>query len=138
MLRNVQLGKELVISVSNKIGVLADISKILADHGLNILAVAGYAEVNLPDAARIMVTCDDNLRAQDALRKSGYSNIKEREVVMVDVENKVGALKMITGKLSAEGIDIKYIYGTTCLGGCPSRVVFTTSDNEKAIVVFKK
>lgn len=135
MLKAARLGKEIVVSVVNKIGVLADISRILADHGLNIEAVQGYA---VDSEAKILVITDDNLRAGDALRKAGYKSIKESEVVVVELENKAGALKQITATLAAQGIDIKYIYGTTCAGGCPAKIVLSTSDNEKALVAFKK
>ncbi len=135
MIRQAQLGKEIAVTVVNKIGVLEDMSKLLAGHGINIEAVAGYAADN---EAKIMLVTDDNLRSVDALKKSGYKSIKENEVVVIELENKPGALKNITAKLAAEGIDIKQIYGTTCSAGCPAKIVISTSDNEKALVAFKK
>jgi hypothetical protein len=110
-------------------------SKLVADHGINIDAVAGYAANN---EAKIMLVTGDNLRAGDALRKAGYNALKEEEVVVVDLENKPGALKNITASLAAQGIDIKHVYGTVCSAGCPAKIVLSTSDNEKALVAFKK
>ena len=46
--------------------------------------------------------------------------------------------KTITTKLAEEGIDIKYIYGTTCPGDCPAKIVISTNNDEKALVSFKK
>jgi hypothetical protein len=135
MLKRAQLSKEIIVTVVNKIGVLADMSKLLAEHGINIEAAAGYGENN---EAKIMLITDDNLRAVDALKKSGYKSIKENEVLVLELENKAGALKFVTSKLAAEGIDIKSLYGTACSAGCPAKIVLTTSDNEKAIVAFRK
>lgn len=135
MIKSAKLGKEIVITVSNKIGVLADMSKLVADHGINIDAVAGYAVNN---EAKIMLVTGDNLRAVDALKKAGYTSLKEEEVVIVELENKTGALKNITAALSGQGIDIKHVYGTVCSAGCPAKLVLSTSDNEKALVTFKK
>lgn len=135
MIRQAQLGKEIAVTVVNKIGVLADMSKLLAETGVNIQAVAGYA---VDKEAKIMLVTDDNVRSIEALEKSGYKSIKENEVVVIDLENKPGALKNITARLATEGIDIKQIYGTTCSGGCPAKLVISTSDNEKALVAFKK
>lgn len=135
MIKSAKLGKEITITVVNKIGILADISKMMADHGLNIEAVAGYAVNN---EAKIMFITEDNLRASDTLRKAGYKSLKENEVIVVELENKPGALKSITGVLSEEGIDIKQAYGTACAAGCPAKMILTTSDNEKALVAFKK
>lgn len=135
MISQAQLAKEIVVTVVNKIGVLADMSKLLAESGVNIEAVAGYA-VN--KEAKIMLVTNDSLRAIGALKKSGYTSIKENEVVVIELEDKPGALKNITARLAAEGIDINQIYGTTCSGGCPAKLVISTTDNEKALVAFKK
>ena len=135
MLKSAELGKEILVTVMNRIGVLADMAKILADHGINILAVTGYAVNN---DANIMIVTEDNLRAVDALKKAGYKGTKENPVLILELENKAGALKNITAKLASENIDIKYLYGTTCSSACPSRVVLSTNNDEKALVAFKK
>lgn len=135
MIRQVQLGKEIVVTAVNKIGVLADMSKLLAEHGINIEAVAGYA---MDKEAKIILVTDDNVGSIEVLGRSGYKSIKENEVVVIDLENKSGALQNITARLATEGIDIKQIYGTTCSGGCPAKLVISTVDNEKAMAVFKK
>lgn len=134
MLKDARIAKVIVVNVVNKIGVLADMSKIMADHGLNIEAVKGYAE---DENAKIMLITEDNLRAVDALKKNGYKSAAEEEVLAIDLQNSPGALKNVTAKLAAEGIDIKYIYGTTCPTGCPAKIILSTSDNEKALVSFK-
>ncbi|MCM8760870.1 MAG: ACT domain-containing protein [Candidatus Omnitrophica bacterium] len=134
MIKGASLGKEIVVTTENKIGVLANISKILADHGINIEGVAGYAANN---EAKIMIVAADTLRAKEAIQKAGYKNTKENEVVIVDLENKAGALKSITAMMAAEKIDIRYIYGTTCPAGCPARIIISTTANEKAVVLFK-
>ena len=135
MVKDANLGKEIVVTEKNKIGILANISKILADHGINIEGVAGYAAGG---EAQIMLVAEDNLRAADAIKKAGYKSVKENEVVVVDLINKPGALKNITAKLVSGGIDIKYAYGTVCSGECPAKLVLSTSNNEKAVVLFKE
>jgi hypothetical protein len=135
MVKDANFGKELVISVPNKAGIMANISKLLADHGINIEGVAGYAQNN---EAKIMFVADDALRAKETLVKGGYKAIKENEVIVLDLENKPGALKAITAKLMKENIDIRYTYGTVCSKGCPARLILSTTNNEKALVLFKE
>jgi hypothetical protein len=135
MIKKAKICKEIVVTVVNKIGVLADLSQIVADRGVNIGAVAGYA---LDNKAIIMMATDDNQRAVDALKKAGYKSIREREAVEVELENKAGALKVITAKLAVEDIDIRQIYGTTCPDGCPARLILSTTNNDKAVVLFRK
>lgn len=135
MVKNAEMGKEILITLTNKIGILANMTKVLGDHGINIEGVAGYA---LGNEAKIMIVADDELRAKEALIKAGYKSIKEKEVIVVDLVNKAGALKSITAKLAEEKIDILYTYGTACPEGCPARLIISTSDNEKALVAIKK
>ena len=135
MIKAVKICKEVVVTVVNKIGVLADMSDLLSRQGINIEAVAGYA-VN--SEAKIMLVVADNLKAVNALKKSGYNSLKENDVIIVELENKPGALKVISAKLAAEGVDIKMIYGTVCSAGCPAKIVLSTSDNNKAVGALKK
>ncbi len=135
MIKSAQLGKEIVVTVANKIGVLAEMAKLVSEHGINIEAVKGYA---INNEAKIVFLTADNLRVVDALKKAGYNDVKEEEVVVVELENKSGALKNLTAALVAAKIDIKHVYGTVCAAGCPAKIVLLTSDNEKALVAFKK
>ena len=130
----VNLGKEIVVTTDNKVGILANISKILADHGINIEGVAGYA---VEKTAKLMFVVNDTLRAKEAIAKAGYKETRENEVIIVDLQNKPGALKAVTAKLAADSIDIRYMYGTTCPTGCPARLIFATTQNEKAVVSLK-
>ncbi len=134
MLKDVHLGKEIFITVKNEVGVLSGIAKILADHGINVEATSGYV---VGDKGMITLMTDDNLRAKEALQGGGYTS-EEKDVVVIELENKPGALKTITGKLAAEGIDIKHEYCTTCAAGCPTKIVMATDNNQKALLTLKK
>ncbi|MGA2774979.1 MAG: hypothetical protein ABSE81_02820 [Candidatus Omnitrophota bacterium] len=135
MIKAVKLGKEIQIGTGNKVGVLANVSKLLTEKGINIEGVAGHVVNN---EAKLMVITDDALRTMDALNKAGYKEVKENQVVIVELENKPGALKTVTSILAAAKIDIKQVYGTACIAGCPAQLVLSTSDNDKALVELKK
>lgn len=135
MVKNVTLGEELVVTGKNKPGFLSDISIMLANAGINIEAAAGFTE---GDTAKIMLITSANLGMIHELRKAGYKDVEETEVVMVDLENKPGAIKIVTTELAAKGIDIKYHYVTTCSCGGASRLVMSTSDNEAAMALLSK
>jgi len=135
MIKDARLGKEIVVTVVNKIGVLADMSRLIAEHGINIEGVAGYAVDN---EARLMLITEDSVRATDALKKSGYKSIKENEVIIIELENKPGALERVTAKLAVEGIDIKQVYGTACASDCPANIIISTDNNQKALLALKE
>ena len=135
MIKDVYLGEEITITTKNKVGILADIARALADEDINIEASVGY---EVGDAATLMLVTNANLRIIDSLKKKGYTSVKENEILVVELENKPGALKVVTTELANKGIDIKYSYVTTCASGCMSRMVIQTSDNEEAMVSLKK
>jgi hypothetical protein len=135
MVKSAEFGRELVITIANEVGILADISKLLSESGVNIEAVAGYAAAQ---EANIMLVTDDNVRSADVLKRAGYKSIKENEVIVVELENKPGALKLFSEILASHDIDIRGIYGTTCASECPAKIILSTSDNEKALVALKK
>lgn len=132
----VMMGKEIVLTVPNKVGVMAKISKALADKGINIEATAGYAKDDAE--AEVMIVAAKPVAGLDKLDLGGRVSLKERDVLLVELENKPGALKEVSEKLAAGGIGIKYLYGSTCTCGCPSRVVLSTVDNQKALGILKK
>ena len=131
MSKRVFLSKEITVKVINEVGILTKITSFLRDNNINLEGIAGYARQIGQDAELIFVT-NDNVAAIEALRKSGYEQISEQDVLMVELENRPGMLKSISEILSANGININYIYGTTCLSGCPAKIVVMTSDNARA------
>jgi len=135
MIKSASLAKEIVVNIKNAVGILADISRLLADHGINIEAVHGCA---LGEDATITILTSDNLRAIEVLKKERYANAEEKNVVVVELENKTGALKAVTARLADEDIDIKYTYGTVCPGGCPAKLVIATDNTEKTLLTLKK
>ena len=135
MLTNARRGKEIVVTVDNKVGALAEITDLLADAGININAVAGHAASG--NQAKITFVTTDNARAMEVFKKKQYPSVAESDVVIAELENRAGALKQVSLKLATENIDIKYIYGTTCGSQGPAMIVLATSDNEKALSVIK-
>jgi hypothetical protein len=135
MIKGVKIGKEIVVTLANKIGILADMSRILGENAINIEGVAGYA---VGGEAKIMLVTEENARAVGALKKAGYKNIKENEVLVIDLENKPGALRLLTTKLAKETIDIKQVYGTVCGSGCPAKLVLSTDNDQKALAALRK
>ncbi|MBU1044312.1 MAG: hypothetical protein KJ915_07955 [Candidatus Omnitrophica bacterium] len=114
------------------IGTLADISQWLADKGINIKAVCAYADAN---KAHFLFVTSDNKKAMEILR-SKELEATEDEVVVVEIQDKVGMLKDLAKKLKTAEIDIKYIYGSALASpNAASVIVFDSDDNQNAIHV---
>ena len=136
MIKSVTLGEELLIETRNKVGLLADIAQMLASRGINIESALGYESGS---TAKLMIVTSANLAIMNELKDRNYTSLKETEVVMVELDNKPGALKVVTTELGKAGIDITCLYITSpsSFGG-GSRMVMQTSDNEKAMALLSK
>ena len=134
MIQSVKAGKEIVVTSKNKVGMLSSVSKALADHGINIIALSAQAAGGV---ALMNFVVDDHLRAVDTLRKSRFQ-VQENDVVLVYVEDKPGVLKQITQRLAAKKIDLMNIYGSTTTTYAPCLLALASSNNQKAIVTLRK
>jgi len=131
------LTKQISVTVVNKIGVLDVMAGYLADRGINIEAISGY-EVQGSDKSTVMLVVDNTRRASEAIKERGFGSIEENDVILVELDNKPGALKTVTNILALKGINIKFIYATTSLEACPVKLIISTSDNEAAFISLKK
>ena len=136
MIKSLMLSKEISVVVVNEIGALSKMTSFLVNHGINLEAIAGYSN-NIGDQAGIMFITNDNVAAVKALYDNGYTDTKENDVIIVELENRPGALKNISERLAQNDINITYIYCTTCMGGCPAKIILSTMDNLKALSVLK-
>ena len=123
-------GKEIHVVADNKIGTLSDISQWLADKGINIKAVCAYVDTG---KAHFLFVTSDNRKAMEILRAKSL-DVNEEEVIVLEMQDKVGILKDATKKLKSAEVDIKYLYGTTInTANAPATVVLAADDNGKAI-----
>jgi hypothetical protein len=136
MIKSVTIGEEIVVTTKNKIGILADTAIILANEGINIEALLGY---EVGRTAKLLFITDGNLKILNELKKKRYKTIKETEVVVVELGNKPGSLKVVAAELKSKKIDVKYVYVTSSSrGGESSRMILQTSDNEKTIALLSR
>ncbi len=131
---SIRAGKEIVLHVQNEIGLLAKLSKVLTEKGLNILAVSAWVEGS---TAVIHFVTDDNLRAVDALTAKSYGP-REAEVVIAEVAHKPGMLRHITDRLAEEGIDLHHLYASATNDAEHTLVVFASANNDRAIVLLNQ
>ena len=124
-----RMAKEAIVRMNNRIGVLAQVTKSLADMGINIEAVITTVEGT--DAVIRMVT-GDHQRTVDALREQRLE-VQEAKVVVAELEHRPGLLREITDKLARQHIDLSYLYATAAGDKC--LVVLSSTNNDWAVKV---
>ncbi|MBL7131829.1 MAG: ACT domain-containing protein [Candidatus Omnitrophica bacterium] len=125
-----KLAKELVVSADNKVGMLAEVSGIIADAGVNITAISAYA---MAEKAIFRIVTSDNNKAENVLIQKGF-NVEESEVVAVNLPDEVGQAKEIANKIKQAGINLDYIYGSTC-GCADTQALMVIGSKENAKIV---
>ena len=123
--------KEIVVKVRNDSGVLAQMTQIVAEKGVSILAAAAWVEES---SGVIHLVTDDNLRAMDALREHRYAP-QEKASLFVELPHKPGLISGVCGKLADGGINIKYLYMTAPISQDRCVMILDTEDNERAMVI---
>jgi hypothetical protein len=121
---------EIFVILENKPSMLGDLCSHLAENAINIEAIGVFQ-----DTAKIYVK---NLnKAVKLFQKLNYT-IELRDVLLVDLENKPGALAELTSKLGDEGINIEYCYGTLSRKGSAVSIILDVSNIDKAIDILNK
>jgi hypothetical protein len=128
------LSKEIVVKTENDVGVLWDISRTVAERGVDVLAIAAWVE---DKQGIVRLVTDDNLRAREALERKGYT-VKEETAVAVELLHKPGLLKHMTEPLMGEALDISHLYGSALGSQDKCLLVFSCQNNERAVVLLNK
>ncbi|MDP3143234.1 MAG: ACT domain-containing protein [Candidatus Omnitrophota bacterium] len=123
---------QLVVTVKDEPGMLAEISTVLAKEHINIEAINAYGDEG---EAIFYIIVRDNEKAKKALKAKGW-DVKEEEIIVLDLANKPGNLNKVALKLQKLGVNLRYCYGTTSASG-PSHFVLKATDNDLAAKALK-
>lgn len=134
MIQSVKLGKEFVVVSENKVGVLSKVAAMLADRGIDILAISAQAAGGV---ALMNFITDDALRTRDLLAKKGFK-AQENTVLLLEILDRPGVLMQVARKLAAKKIDILNVYGSAPASYGMCALVIATNNNQKALVTLKR
>jgi hypothetical protein len=113
----------------NKVGALATAAKALAAAKINI---EGISLAETADMGEVRMLVSDADKAEMALARAGIGYSKQA-VEVVQLKDKPGSLAKFAAKLAKVGVDIHYVYGSTCApdesNSC--RLVVSASDLNK-------
>jgi hypothetical protein len=113
----------------NKPGVLAQVSRQIAQARINILAMT-MTDSSEHGVLRLVAEEPDRLRS--ALGELNLPTT-ETEVLVIDMPNRPGSLAEVCGRLAEGHINISYAYCTTGASGGRTKGVFKLADTKKAM-----
>jgi len=111
---------DLVIELDNEPGALARVAAAISDAGVNLAAATcmGSAE-----QVELHILVPHAEAARHALALSQLAVTREREVVVVEVEDRPGVLADLARKVGRAGVDLDLVYVAT-----QNRLVFGAGD----------
>jgi hypothetical protein len=115
------MGFDLAIDIENTPGALADVAAAISDAGVNIAAATC---IGTGERAELHILVPHAEAARHSLAISHLVTVtREREVVVVEVEDTPGVLADLTRKIARAGVDLDLVYVAT-----RNRVVFGAAD----------
>jgi hypothetical protein len=111
---------DLIIDVENTPGALAQVAAAISDAGVNIAAATC---VGPGDRAELHILVPHAEAAKHALAISHVAVTRERQVVVIDVEDRPGVLADLARKVATAGVNLDLVYIAT-----QNRIVFGAED----------
>jgi hypothetical protein len=111
---------DLVIDIENTPGALAQVAAAISDAGVNIAAATC---IGPGERAELHILVPHPGAVKHLLGISHLAVSREREVVVVDVEDRPGVLADLARRIARAGVDLDLVYVAT-----RNRVVFGAAD----------
>jgi hypothetical protein len=101
------MATDLAVTVEDRPGALAGMGEAIGAAGINIGGVCGVAA---PGASVVHLLLDDAAGAREALEGAGFTSLEERDVVVLEIEDRPGVLGEVARKLADAGVNIELVY----------------------------
>lgn len=128
--------KQISIYLENLRGTLRELTKVLAENNVDIMALS-IADTSNFGIVRLIVREKDIPTVMDALKKEGYI-AKENSVICVAVPNQPAGFDKVLATIEGTDISIEYLYSFNYSAGDNALIILRMSDNDKAIECFSK
>ena len=126
-----QIAKQLAIFLENRPGMMARVCDALSAAGINIYALTVSDTV---DHAVIRMVVSDAQKALYLFEQHG-TLVVEDDVLLVEADNKPGALAKLCHRLADAKINIEYCYCATIPSAKKGLLVLRMSNAQKALKV---
>ena len=116
----------IVVMANNQVGVIADITAILANAGINLESINTDAS---SEQEAVALTTDNSDRALYVLNQAGYKAVGD-EVLVLRLLDEPGALTRVAESLKQAGVNIQSMHILNRQGGY-AMIALTTDDRAR-------
>jgi len=121
------MSTDLTVILDDRPGELARLGALLGDAGVNIRGLAAFTGEG-KGVIHLLVDDDAVDRCRIGLEQEGMGVADEREVLVVDIDDRPGSLGELTRRLAADNVNVDLAY--TTFGGV--KIVIATDDMKSA------
>ena len=113
--------QQISVFLENKTGRLADVTKLIADAGVNIRAIS---IADTADFGILRLIVDRPAEAAEALSKGGFTT-RMTDVLAIEIPDHPGSLAQVMEIFKQTNVNIEYLYASL------------EKDSSTAVVIFK-
>jgi hypothetical protein len=124
---------QISIAMRNEVGALCRLCGVLARAQVNIM---GLAIEDCTDEGFVRFIVDEPKKAQKTLDAAKIA-YRAQEVLLLELENEMGALQRVSARLADAGINVQYAYGTADLHGRGGALVLRVSDLDRGLAILE-
>ena len=118
----------IIVMTRDQVGVIADISRVLADEEINVETI--NAEV-MGEEVTVILTTDRYDRALYVLNKTGFKAVSD-DALVLRLPDEPGALAVVAGNLKEAGVNIESLHILT-RGSGHAMIALKTDNRTEAI-----
>jgi hypothetical protein len=119
--------KQISIFLENTTGRLSEVTKTLADGGVNLRAIS---IADTADFGILRIIADKTDKAIEVLTQAGFTT-RQTDVVAVEIEDTPGSLAKLMALFQESQVNIEYLYASLEGQVGKAVVIFKLKDHEK-------
>ena len=123
--------EQISIFLENKAGRLAEVTAILRDANVNIRALS---LADTTDFGILRIIVNNNELAESVLKEQGFT-VGKTNVLAVEVDDAPGGLNNVLDPLTAQGVNVEYMYAFANPQCKNAIMIFRFNDPEKALKI---
>ncbi|MDR0708316.1 MAG: ACT domain-containing protein [Treponema sp.] len=125
--------KQITVFLENKVGRLGEVTRVLAEAGVNMRAIS---IADTADFGILRIIVDQHDKALRALNEAGFTT-RITDIAAVEIEDKPGGLAHVMELFQKSQVNIEYLYASLESKAGKAVVIFKLADHEKGLQILK-
>jgi hypothetical protein len=123
--------QQISVFLENKTGRLADVTRLIADAGVNIRAIS---IADTADFGILRLIVDKPLEAAEAISKGGFTT-RMTDVLAIEIPDKPGSLAEVMEIFKETNVNIEYLYASLEKDASTAVVIFKVEDIDHCLKI---